>query len=294
MLVEHRQLGFPLILAERADVGLFAARRHHHWVVFPVVDRHVIQRFYLAVGRFTRSRKALARQILDSGPFTLDRAYPLTDVLFAVGRIDEVIDLVERVIRIEPLVMFPSRDQQWNLTAARRYREAEAEYRRSREFESAHDQPDFTAFVRTLALQSSNPAAVRAAYDRYHSSLPANGRAAFLDEIAPLLEDRAALRARVQKLIEERRLGSDGAYFIADALGDSRSAVVSLRAFIDAPGNSDFANYWQLWIIPYSNVRTLPGFKDLLREAGIVDYWRQTGNWGDFCKQVGADDFECR
>jgi hypothetical protein len=41
-------------------------------------------------------------------------------------------------------------------------------------------------------------------------------------------------------------------------------------------------------------VRALPGFKALLREARIVDYWQKTGKWGDFCKPAGADDFECR
>ena len=39
-------------------------------------------------------------------------------------------------------------------------------------------------------------------------------------------------------------------------------------------------------------VRQQPGFKDLLRELGMVDYWREFG-WGDHCKPVGKDDFEC-
>ena len=45
----------------------------------------------------------VARQILDTGPFTLERAYPYINVIAAVGRFDETIELVERVIRIEPL-----------------------------------------------------------------------------------------------------------------------------------------------------------------------------------------------
>jgi hypothetical protein len=32
----------------------------------------------------------------------------------------------------------------------------------------------------------------------------------------------------------------------------------------------------------------------MLIEGGIVDYWRQSGRWRDFCRPVGADDFECR
>lgn len=50
---------------------------------------------------------------------------------------------------------------------------------------------------------------------------------------------------------------------------------------------------YSLWRPINKGVRRLPGFKTLLREQGLVDYWRKSGNWGDFCKPVGADDFEC-
>ena len=41
-------------------------------------------------------------------------------------------------------------------------------------------------------------------------------------------------------------------------------------------------------------LRSHPEFKKLLVEMGVVDYWRQTGKWGDGCKPVGADDFQCQ
>jgi TolB-like protein/Tfp pilus assembly protein PilF len=28
-------------------------------------------------------------------------------------------------------------------------------------------------------------------------------------------------------------------------------------------------------------------------QAGLVDYWRQSGKWGDMCRPLGEDDFEC-
>ena len=28
-------------------------------------------------------------------------------------------------------------------------------------------------------------------------------------------------------------------------------------------------------------------------DAGLQDYWRQSGKWSDFCGPVGKDDFEC-
>jgi hypothetical protein len=47
-----------------------------------------------------------------------------------------------------------------------------------------------------------------------------------------------------------------------------------------------------IWRPVMHNVRRDPGFKVLLREMGLVDYWREFG-WGEHCKPVGKDDFEC-
>ena len=48
----------------------------------------------------------------------------------------------------------------------------------------------------------------------------------------------------------------------------------------------------QHWYTVMDDVRRDPRFKDLLREMGVVDYWRATGNWGDFARPLGDDDFE--
>jgi hypothetical protein len=49
----------------------------------------------------------------------------------------------------------------------------------------------------------------------------------------------------------------------------------------------------EMWRPMHKPMRQLPGFKDLLRDMGLVDYWRATGNWGDYVHPVGDDDFEC-
>ena len=45
--------------------------------------------------------------------------------------------------------------------------------------------------------------------------------------------------------------------------------------------------YWELWLAPLLRHAHAPGFKELLRDIGLADYWRQSGDWGDFCKPVG-------
>jgi TolB-like protein len=59
-------------------------------------------------------------------------------------------------------------------------------------------------------------------------------------------------------------------------------------------------NYWYgepigpgIWDSFYTDMRKLPEFRTLLREKGLVDYWKDTGNWGEFC-QLSTNDFDCR
>ena len=41
-------------------------------------------------------------------------------------------------------------------------------------------------------------------------------------------------------------------------------------------------------------LRTNPRFKEIMIASGIVDVWRSSGKWGDFCQPLdGGDDFEC-
>ena len=122
-----------------------------------------------------------------------------------------------------------------------------------------------------------------------------------------MLDDREAMLALVRKAIADKGYGGGGdlAYGpcsrtnVADALGDADLAAALLRKGLESQkefrdGSMAYNKYFQLWISPYSSLRAHPGFKQLLIETGLADYWRQTGKWGDACKPVGADDFQCR
>jgi hypothetical protein len=81
--------------------------------------------------------------------------------------------------------------------------------------------------------------------------------------------------------------------FYADALGDEELALAAMRGMWKGRSKS-YTDYWQLYLTPYSGMRSLPGYKELMREVGLADYWRQTGDWGDVCRPLGEQDFECR
>jgi hypothetical protein len=86
--------------------------------------------------------------------------------------------------------------------------------------------------------------------------------------------------------------------FVADALGDADLAVAAMRKTLESTvgfRERSMAQYPYVlfWNAPYSSVRTHPEFRKLLIEAGVADYWRQTGKWGDGCQPVGTGDFAC-
>jgi len=56
--------------------------------------------------------------------------------------------------------------------------------------------------------------------------------------------------------------------------------------------NGDFRPVNNLWWPTPASVRMTQRFKALVRQAGLVDYWKARG-WPDLCHPVGADDFEC-
>jgi TolB-like protein len=59
-----------------------------------------------------------------------------------------------------------------------------------------------------------------------------------------------------------------------------------------AMSNSDYRPITSLWWPMPASVRRTERFKMLVRNAGLVDYWRAHG-WPDLCHPVGADDFAC-
>ena len=52
------------------------------------------------------------------------------------------------------------------------------------------------------------------------------------------------------------------------------------------------AAFGWLWHSSYAVARKSARFKTLVKNAGLVDFWRQRG-WPDFCRPLGSSDYEC-
>lgn len=77
--------------------------------------------------------------------------------------------------------------------------------------------------------------------------------------------------------------------------GDYELAVSFFAGNPNANANvNDVFGSLPIWQDFLSGMRQLDGFKTMAEEAGLVDYWRITGNWADKCQPLeGSDDFEC-
>ena len=243
----------------------------------------------------------LAREIADTGPPTKERVWDYAYMIYAMGHLNDTIALVEQVRAVEPASIFLSRDLQFDYTAARRYADAEAEYQRGLGLPGSQYEPTFVAFFRQLAgKRSGGPAELR----ELHGRLLQLGvhDTPFFRGLGEVLDDRASMLARVRGVLADAARDdrdAELAMFVADALGDADLAVAAMRASLEAAeGFSEGAlpqhRYVVFWNVPYSGVRAHPEFKALLVQAGVADYWRRTGRWGDGCGPVGADDFQCR
>jgi len=72
----------------------------------------------------------------------------------------------------------------------------------------------------------------------------------------------------------------------------SELALAALRrSYVDLNGT----NLGMIWG-PFRNpLRADPRFKEILRDVGLIGYFRASGNWADLCRPLaGGDDFECR
>jgi TolB-like protein/DNA-binding winged helix-turn-helix (wHTH) protein len=247
---------------------------------------------------------ALAKQIMDAGPLNKERVWDYVYMIYAMGQLEDTIALVEQVRAVEPMALFLSRDLQYDYTAARRYRDAEAEYRRGQALPGSQREPDYVALMRQLAGQRAGGVSELRALHARLLQPSSDLDTAFFRDLGAVLDDRAAMLGLVRRALADPAYagGANRGYVItsvADALGDTDLAIAALQKELQAQpgfaqGTMPQYAYVGLWNAPYSGLRARPEFKQLLIQAGVVDYWRQSGRWGAGCKPGGAQDFSCR
>ena len=218
------------------------------------------------------------------------------DFLLQVGRAREAVPYLERARRLDPLAALHST----NLAIAH---DALGEYQRAIQLHhSAERLPGYGVFsimpyfwteLATGDLQAArrvlpwdpDPAAA--------ASFPPEERLSALLAISSIqsLSDAERGLAMLRGAYADPSLQIRGATFslFAAHFGDEALSAGALREGLrwDARSGLKLA-----WIPLMQRVRRHPDFKALMRELGLVEYWRQAG-WPEHCRALGADDFEC-
>jgi hypothetical protein len=111
--------------------------------------------------------------------------------------------------------------------------------------------------------------------------------------MADILENPEAARAAIRQAEGDpanqdfSRLAQ--VIFWADHYGE-KDIVLTLLRRVTVDMNARMTPIlWRPW---ETEVWSDPRLKDIIRDLGLYDYWRKSGQWGDFARPLGDDDFE--
>jgi TolB-like protein/tetratricopeptide (TPR) repeat protein len=238
--------------------------------------------------------EAAARAALASAPTsetTVLISYGFS-FLINVGRAREGLEYVRGAREIDPLSLGVSGLLQMSLDFAGRPAEAQAEYERSKDFAGDHAIWDWWAVQRLWSRKNATQAEVENQFSVLlkHESLPM----ALSQIVFKRLGNRDAALTAIREAFKDpsnqdgTRMEVVGEY--ADHFGDRDLALSAYRRALVELHSQDTPVLWQP---SETGLRSDPRFKEILRDLGLVDYFRTSGKWGDFCKPLGKEDFEC-
>lgn len=251
-------------------------------------------------------RQALISRALALEPNSPDANSFQGDLLFSTGRISEALAAHRRAVALDPLSPGESAALLPALNATGHF--AEGRELAERLYQIWPNSPSawFNRFMGSVFVGTPQQA-LAILNDTESAPGQANGPARISREFAMERTAQAAWR----RYLEARRQGDAGALRAAaksiDALARAGQFGVSPAiAAIATAGDLDAAFalatvYFQspaaeagvLFVAPAESMRRDPRFMRLAKQAGLIDYWRQTGHWPDFCAEPDLP-YDCR
>ncbi|MEJ0038711.1 MAG: hypothetical protein WDO68_21990 [Gammaproteobacteria bacterium] len=122
------------------------------------------------------------------------------------------------------------------------------------------------------------------------SRMPANN---VHHRMLKVIDDREAALAELRRLAPTGPVSSGFSTYIPLGLWSAYFGDDELALRYLAAATQDSCNTLVLWNPMLKNMRQLPGFKTLVSDLKLVDYWRGSGRWNEFCHPANDGDFEC-
>jgi len=172
--------------------------------------------------------------------------------------------------------------------AAGTWRDADVTAIQSKAFsgDPASNRSSLDGIVLGRALQQGDQRRIQQFFDQHAGPLDS-----FRRLVAPGVDRTIALsglrRLADDPTLQARPLQMYTLAQLAAEWGDTELSLKALRS------QAQIGNLFLLWRPGLKDVRRTPGFKALVRGLGLYDYWRATGQWGEFCHPVDQNDFEC-
>jgi len=207
--------------------------------------------------------------------------------LFQAGFVDASVDPAIRAAEADPTSIAKALGVVRRLAAAGRLKDAAGRLAEVERLWPAH--PDLAEHCRRLAEEfgRSDAAAL------YRAANPDERRTfemRLLHQIADPAADHGALDAAAQEAFARHPYI---AYYLAahySRMGDMAKALT----WLDRAPARDTAGQWSVLYWPsVAPLRRDPRFFAKMAQIGLVDYWRRTNRWPDFCREPGLR-YDCR
>ena len=210
-------------------------------------------------------------------------------LLLTLGRANEAAECQFRVWRSDPLSPGANWGLQFHLDCAGRLAEAEAQFEKNSGLAGMRTAMEWAAITRMMALGEHDNVKDRfkAWFSHDIERIP---YAPMLSEALDRPEDaKAIIREAFFSEANANQLQLDSLAHWAAHLGDDELALAIIRrSAVETRGFLGMG----IWHPNFARIRRDLRFKDILRDLGLIDHWRRTGNWGEFVRPIGESDFE--
>jgi TolB-like protein len=242
-------------------------------------------------GRFVAAERLYLRYFEQYGYSSARAMEEYAQLLGRTGQMQAAVAMLQRAKRLEPLVP--------------RYSYQVAMYQMIRGDAEAVQQEAaygltldggswlFSALAWELALQQGDLALAARLIRDYYVDEPAYSDATvsrhFMEQVAEVLElnDFAASFERLAAMINSPGITPLELGYLARVVAVSGQPDAALDYWFGAASSP------AIWDSIYADMRRLPDFPELLQQLGLLDYWRATGNWGDYCRPSTNNEPEC-